>query len=131
MQRREIRNLDSSLFHLLFCVLHQLSCVACRMPCVSDQKVHVINHIPICANNGKLSGHIFHSGRIIRVVKVLWLLYWPFSGMVRYEERKNNLRMQLLRCDNCLCCQIVKVSVMANDELCHPITLNVSVDHLL
>ena len=39
--------------------------------------------------------------------------------------------MQLLCCDDRLCCQIVKVSVMANDELCHPITLDVSVDCLL
>ena len=130
MYRRKIRNFDDSLFHLL-CIFYQFSCVACRMPCVGNQEVRMIDHIPICSDNSKLTGHILHSGWIVSVVKTLCFFDRPFSGVVRYEQGQRDLRMQLLCCDDCLCRKIVKVSVMTNNELCHIITLDVLVDCLL
>ena len=91
----------------------------------------MIDHIPICSDNSKLTGYILHSGWIVSVVKTLWFFDRPFSGVVRYEQGQRDLRMQLLCCDDCLCRKIVKVSVMTNNELCHIITLDVLVDCLL
>ena len=53
------------------------------MPRIGNEEIGMIDHIPICPNNGNLVGYTFHAWRVISAVKPIWYKNRALCWMVR------------------------------------------------
>lgn len=99
-------------------ILHQFPCVTGWMPRISDQIVHMINHVPIGSDDGHTARNSFHVRRVISSIKSIWIRHRACCGVVWQERGQCYFWVCLLRINDRSGSQFVKAPIVSSNELC-------------
>ena len=97
-------------------IFKQIPCVAPSVPCVGDQIIHMIDHIPIGPDNSKSAWDLLHARWVEGIIKSMWQLHRSLRWMIGDQHGQSYFRVLIFCSDYRFCCHAIKASVISYDE---------------